>query len=271
MKKHLLCLFVAAFVLLVGVTAVLPFKAAKAEGETSPTGESVSVESVADSAVESVPEESTTDAVINDETLQKIIDDALTEQQKQLAAKWSEMLSTKLLISKDTAYLLVGVLILIGSIIIIFVGRAVHFKHVNKITTEKLKAMQGVYQNATKETTDLKAVLNTFESAQIKESVSAALAACLETLKSDLLQNLKIDSDTLSKLLSDTATQNEMIKTVLNVLKQFAINAGIKTAVTELDKAPEAEAYQKMALKVQKLETELGREKVEEIYNGTNK
>lgn len=230
------------------------------ESEATEITESELVESKTDSEVESIAEsESGTETItITKEELKQIIDEALTENQKNIITIISEKLSGLTGLDFTAIYLIIAAAFVIVLAVIIFI-----VKYVKQKT--RLKATQSAYALEKQIAESNSEILKTLSNDGIAKVVLDALKGGGDDLIVKLAEALKLDETTISKILTAQEMAEEREKKIMLALKAIAKDAGRTEVVNALSEVPEKSVVENMALENEKLKLALGEEKVTEI------
>lgn len=258
MKKKLLILLSAALVFLVGFTTVTA-RAESGEGESAAQSE-IKIESETETETISEPDSENGSEVITitKEELKKLIDDALTENQKNVISLISEKISAWTGLDFTAIYLIIAAAAVIVLSVIIFI-----IKYVK--TKTRLKATQSAYALEKKIADSNSEILKTLSSDGIFKLVLEAMKEGGDDLVVKLAKAMKLDEATISKLITATELSEEREKKIMLALKAIAKDAGKTEVVNALSEAPTKTVVENMALENEKLKVALGDEKVREI------
>lgn len=255
MKKTLLILLTAALVFFTAGFSVVSARAESGEGEKAAQTETESV-STSESASDSV-DGSETITITKDE-LKKLIDDALTENQKNIIKLISEKLSAWTGLDFTAIYLIIAGAAVVLLAIIVFIVKYVR-------TKTRLKATQSAYALEKKIAESNSEILKTLSNDGIFKLVLEAMKEGGDDLVVKLAQALKLDEQTISKLLTAMELAEEREQKIMLALKAIAKDAGKTEIVNALSEAPTKTAVENLTLENEKLKIALGDEKVREI------
>jgi len=256
MKKILLILLTAALVFFTADFSAVSARAESGEGEKAAQTETESV-STSESASDSVTDGSETITITKDE-LKKLIDDALTENQKNVIKLISEKLSAWTGLDFTAIYLIIAGAAVVLLAIIVFIVKYVR-------TKTRLKATQSAYALEKKIAESNSEILKTLSNDGIFKLVLEAMKEGGDDLVVKLAQALKLDEQTISKLLTAMELAEEREQKIMLALKAIAKDAGKTEIVNALSEAPTKTAVENLTLENEKLKIALGDEKVREI------
>lgn len=256
MKKILLILLTAALVFFTAGFSAVSARAESGEGEKAAQTETESV-STSESASDSVTDSSETITITKDE-LKKLIDDALTENQKNIIKLISEKLSAWTGLDFTAIYLIIAGVAVVLLAIIVFIVKYVR-------TKTRLKATQSAYALEKKIAESNSEILKTLSNDGIFKLVLEAMKEGGDDLVVKLAQALKLDEQTISKLLTAMELAEEREQKIMLALKAIAKDAGKTEIVNALSEAPTKTAVENLTLENEKLKIALGDEKVREI------
>ena len=256
MKKILLILLTAALVFFTAGFSAVSARAESGEGEKAAQTETESV-STSESASDSVTDSSETITITKDE-LKKLIDDALTENQKNVIKLISEKLSAWTGLDFTAIYLIIAGVAVVLLAIIVFIVKYVR-------TKTRLKATQSAYALEKKIAESNSEILKTLSNDGIFKLVLEAMKEGGDDLVVKLAQALKLDEQTISKLLTAMELAEEREQKIMLALKAIAKDAGKTEIVNALSEAPTKTAVENLTLENEKLKIALGDEKVREI------
>lgn len=256
MKKILLILLTAALVFFTAGFSAVSARAESGEGEKAAQTETESV-STSESASDSVTDSSETITITKDE-LKKLIDDALTENQKNVIKLISEKLSAWTGLDFTAIYLIIAGAAVVLLAIIVFIVKYVR-------TKTRLKATQSAYALEKKIAESNSEILKTLSNDGIFKLVLEAMKEGGDDLVVKLAQALKLDEQTISKLLTAMELAEEREQKIMLALKAIAKDAGKTEIVNALSEAPTKTAVENLSLENEKLKIALGDEKVREI------
>lgn len=255
MKKTLLILLTAALVFFTAGFSAVSARAESGEGEKAAQTETESV-STSESAYDSV-DGSETITITKDE-LKQLIDDALTENQKNIIKLISEKLSAWTGLDFTAIYLIIAGAAVVLLAIIVFIVKYVR-------TKTRLKATQSAYALEKKIAESNSEILKTLSNDGIFKLVLEAMKEGGDDLVVKLAQALKLDEQTISKLLTAMELAEEREQKIMLALKAIAKDAGKTEIVNALSEAPTKTAVENLTLENEKLKIALGDEKVREI------
>lgn len=255
MKKTLLILLTAALVFFAAGFSAVSARAESGEGEKAAQTETESV-STSESASDSV-DGSEIITVTKDE-LKQLIDDALTENQKNIIKLISEKLSAWTGLDFTAIYLIIAGAAVVLLAIIVFIVKYVR-------TKTRLKATQSAYALEKKIAESNSEILKTLSNDGIFKLVLEAMKEGGDDLVVKLAQALKLDEQTISKLLTAMELAEEREQKIMLALKAIAKDAGKTEIVNALSEAPTKTAVETLTLENEKLKIALGDEKVREI------
>ena len=255
MKKILLILLTAALVFFTAGFSAVSARAESGEGEKAAQTETESV-STSDSASDSV-DGSETITITKDE-LKQLIDDALTENQKNIIKLISEKLSAWTGLDFTAIYLIIAGAAVVLIAIIVFIVKYVR-------TKTRLKATQSAYDLEKKIAERNSKILENLSNDGIFKLVLEAMKEGGDDLVVKLAQALKLDEQTISKLLTAMELAEEREQKIMLALKAIAKDAGKTEIVNALSEAPTKTAVENLTLENEKLKIALGDEKVREI------
>lgn len=255
MKKILLILLTAALVFFTAGFSAVSARAESGEGEKAAQTETESV-STSESASDTV-DGSETITITKDE-LKKLIDDALTENQKNVIKLISEKLSAWTGLDFTAIYLIIAGAAVVLLAIIVFIVKYVR-------TKTRLKATQSAYALEKKIAESNSEILKTLSNDGIFKLVLEAMKEGGDDLVVKLAQALKLDEQTISKLLTAMELAEEREQKIMLALKAIAKDAGKTEIVNALSEAPTKTAVENLTLENEKLKIALGDEKVREI------
>lgn len=255
MKKTLLILLTAALVFFTAGFSAVSARAESGEGEKAAQTETESV-STSESASDTV-DGSETITITKDE-LKKLIDDALTENQKNVIKLISEKLSAWTGLDFTAIYLIIAGAAVVLLAIIVFIVKYVR-------TKTRLKATQSAYALEKKIAESNSEILKTLSNDGIFKLVLEAMKEGGDDLVVKLAQALKLDEQTISKLLTAMELAEEREQKIMLALKAIAKDAGKTEIVNALSEAPTKTAVENLTLENEKLKIALGDEKVREI------
>lgn len=255
MKKTLLILLTAALVFFTAGFSAVSARAESGEGEKAAQTETESV-STFESASDSV-DGSETITITKDE-LKQLIDDALTENQKNIIKLISEKLSAWTGLDFTAIYLIIAGAAVVLLAIIVFIVKYVR-------TKTRLKATQSAYALEKKIAESNSEILKTLSNDGIFKLVLEAMKKGGDDLVVKLAQALKLDEQTISKLLTAMELAEEREQKIMLALKAIAKDAGKTEIVNALSEAPTKTAVENLSLENEKLKIALGDEKVREI------
>nr|DAW59478.1 MAG TPA: hypothetical protein [Caudoviricetes sp.] len=256
MKKTLLILLTAALVFFTAGFSAVSARAESGEGEKAAQTETESV-STSESASDSVTDGSETITITKDE-LKQLIDDALTENQKNIIKLISEKLSAWTGLDFTAIYLIIAGAAVVLLAIIVFIVKYVR-------TKTRLKATQSAYALEKKIAESNSEILKTLSNDGIFKLVLEAMKEGGDDLVVKLAQALKLDEQTISKLLTAMELAEEREQKIMLALKAIAKDAGKTEIVNALSEAPTKTAVETLTLENEKLKIALGDEKVREI------
>lgn len=256
MKKTLLILLTAALVFFTAGFSAVSARAESGEGEKAAQTETESV-STFESASDSVTDGSETITITKDE-LKKLIDDALTENQKNVIKLISKKLSAWTGLDFTAIYLIIAGAAVVLLAIIVFIVKYVR-------TKTRLKATQSAYALEKKIAESNSEILKTLSNDGIFKLVLEAMKEGGDDLVVKLAQALKLDEQTISKLLTAMELAEEREQKIMLALKAIAKDAGKTEIVNALSEAPTKTAVENLTLENEKLKIALGDEKVREI------
>lgn len=256
MKKILLILLTAALVFFTAGFSAVSARAESGEGEKAAQTETESV-STSESASDSVTDSSETITITKDE-LKKLIDDALTENQKNVIKLISEKLSAWTGLDFTAIYLIIAGAAVVLLAIIVFIVKYVR-------TKTRLKATQSAYALEKKIAESNSEILKTLSNDGIFKLVLEAMKEGGDDLVVKLARALKLDEQTISKLLTAMELAEEREQKIMLALKAIAKDAGKTEIVNALSEAPTKTAVETLTLENEKLKIALGDEKVREI------
>ena len=255
MKKTLLILLTAALVFFTAGFSAVSARAESGEGEKAAQTETESV-STSESASDTV-DGSETITITKDE-LKKLIDDALTENQKNVIKLISEKLSAWTGLDFTAIYLIIAGAAVVLLAIIVFIVKYVR-------TKTRLKATQSAYALEKKIAESNSEILKTLSIDGIFKLVLEAMKEGGDDLVVKLAQALKLDEQTISKLLTAMELAEEREQKIMLALKAIAKDAGKTEIVNALSEAATKTAVENLTLENEKLKIALGDEKVREI------
>lgn len=255
MKKTLLILLTAALVFFAAGFSAVSARAESGEGEKAAQTETESV-STFESAYDSV-DGSETITITKDE-LKQLIDDALTENQKNIIKLISEKLSAWTGLDFTAIYLIIAGAAVVLLAIIVFIVKYVR-------TKTRLKATQSAYALEKKIAESNSEILKTLSNDGIFKLVLEAMKEGGDDLVVKLARALKLDEQTISKLLTAMELAEEREQKIMLALKAIAKDAGKTEIVNALSEAPTKTAVENLSLENEKLKIALGDEKVREI------
>lgn len=256
MKKILLILLTAALVFFTAGFSAVSARAESGEGEKAAQTETESV-STSESASDSLTDGSETITITKDE-LKQLIDDALTENQKNVIKLISEKLSAWTGLDFTAIYLIIAGAAVVLLAIIVFIVKYVR-------TKTRLKATQSAYALEKKIAESNSEILKTLSNDGIFKLVLEAMKEGGDDLVVKLAQALKLDEQTISKLLTAMELAEEREQKIMLALKAIAKDAGKTEIVNALSEAPTKTAVENLTLENEKLKIALGDEKVREI------
>lgn len=255
MKKILLILLTAALVFFTAGFSAVSARAESGEGEKAAQTETESV-STSESASDSVDGSET--ITITEDELKQLIDDALTENQKNIIKLISEKLSAWTGLDFTAIYLIIAGAAVVLLAIIVFIVKYVR-------TKTRLKATQSAYALEKKIAESNSEILKTLSNDGIFKLVLEAMKEGGDDLVVKLAQALKLDEQTISKLLTAMELAEEREQKIMLALKAIAKDAGKTEIVNALSEAPTKTAVEALTLENEKLKIALGDEKVREI------
>ncbi len=199
--------------------------------------------------------------VLSREELQEIINNALSENQKNIVDKVSTFISEKLNVAKGNVALIVSSCVLVGGLVIFFVGKYIAKKR--KIAKDKvaMQALADEAQTYKKQSEDYLKLLEQLS----KTNFADVIEKGIKDIEEDIHKNLKLDSNVVGKLLKDIDIQTALTQHVLNALKIVLTKSGNVAAVNELSIAPETAVVERLEYENAKLKETLGDEAVKKI------
>lgn len=256
MKKIILILLTIALVFAV------PFGMATAHAEES--GGGIEAQSEQESVIESESAEeseqgSETITITKDE-LKQLIDEALTENQRNIISMLSEKISNLTGLDFTAIYLIIAACAVVLLGIIVFIVKYVR-------TKTRLKATQGAYALEKQIAESNSEILKTLSNEGIAKIVLDAMKEGGDDLVIKLATALKLDETTISKLITAQEMAEEREKKIMLALKAIAKDAGRTEVVNTLSEVPEKSLVEKMTLENEKLKLALGEKKVDEILS----
>lgn len=260
MKKILLILLTAALVCTAGLSAVSAHAEVLGEGENaaqSDTEIESATESISESVSESVSDGQETITITRDE-LKQLIDEALTENQKNIIKLISEKISAWTGLDFTAIYLIIAGAAVVLLAVVVFIVKYVK-------TKTRLKATQSAYALEKKIAESNSEILKTLSNDGIFKLVIEAMKEGGDDLVEKLAIALKLDEQTISKLLTAMEMAEEREQKIILALKAIAKDAGKTEVVNALSEAPTKTAVENLTLENEKLKIALGDEKVREI------
>lgn len=256
MKKIILILLSIALVVAV------PFGMATAHAEENGGGTEAQPgqESVIESESAEESEQGSEAITITKDELKQLIDEALTENQKNIISMLSEKISGLTGLDFTAIYLIIAACAVVLLGIIIFIVKYVR-------TKTRLKATQGAYDLEKQIAESNSAILKTLSNDGIAKIVLDAMKEGGDGLVIKLATALKLDETTISKLITAQEMAEEREKKIMLALKAIAKDAGRTEVVNTLSEVPEKSLVEKMTLENEKLKLALGEKKVDEILS----
>ena len=256
MKRIMLILLAIALVFAV------PFGMATAHAEESGGGTEAQSEqeSVIESESAEESEQGSETITLTKDELKQLIDEALTENQKNIISMLSEKISGLTGLDFTSIYLIIAACAVVLLGIIIFIVKYVR-------TKTRLKATQGAYDLEKKVADSNSKLLETLSNDGIAKIVLEAMKEGGDDLVIKLATALKLDETTISKLITAQEMAEEREKKIMLALKAIAKDAGRTEVVNTLSEVPEKSFVEKMTLENEKLKLALGEKKGDEILS----
>lgn len=235
------------------------------EGETA--NESVfssEVEEIVESTQESVLEgEEEPKYNLTEEELKKIIDSALTENQKSFVTSISTTLNKFFGWSTEKIYLIVALGILAFALIIFAIGKYISKTRANYTLNEQLKALSAYAEEAEKDKAKYKDLVDVLS----KDGIEGVVNKACDELEAKVISSLKLDSDTIGDLLSKGDLNTAYLEKVVSALKVLAQDAGKTAMLNELSDAPTSAVVKRLEVENEKLKSALGEDAVQKILS----
>lgn len=256
MKKIILILLAIALVFAV------PFGMATAHAEENGGGTEAQPEqeSVIESESAEESEQGSETITITKDELKQLIDEALTENQKNIISMLSEKISGLTGLDFTAIYLIIAACAVVVLGIVVFIVKYVRIK-------TRLKATQGAYVLEKQIAESNSEILKTLSNDGIAKIVLDSIKEGGDDLVIKLATALKLDETTISKLITAQEMAEEREKKIMLALKAIAKDAGRTEVVNTLSEVPEKSLVEKMTLENEKLKLALGEKKVDEILS----
>lgn len=234
--------------------------------QTSPETEEESPETETETETETKTEEDK--VVLTEEELTEIINGALTEQQKNFVDNIANILSEKLGITHEKLFIIVGGALVVLLLLITLIAKVIINRGSLKQTITQLQATQSAYTNLLTDKESLTEALKSLSAEEIGGLFKAIFEENKDLLTNEitekLINNLKIDDNTLSTLLSDNKLVKSQLQALVSGLRAVCEN-NKDLAVKQLSSVATENAVQELALENAKLKAALGEETVAKL------
>ena len=199
--------------------------------------------------------------VLTKEELQELINSALTESQKNFIDKISALVSEKFNLAKGNVALIISLIVLVGGIFVVFIIKYISKKRkIAKDSVEK-QALADEAQVYKKQVEEYSKLLETLS----KSNFADVIEKSIKELEDDIFNNLKLDKETVGKLLKSIDIETTLIQHIVNALKVVCAKSGLTGALNELSTAPETAILEQKEYENAKLKEALGEEAVKKI------
>lgn len=207
---------------------------------------------------------------ITEEELTKLINSALTEQQKQFVDSVAGKIALALGLDHNVVYLACAVALIIILVIIVLVANVFKGKGALKTLSTQLKAQQSAYAVLSDTKEDLQKALQNLTAKDIANFVKVAYSEQADNIVKDVsckvVDKLKLDENTISEVLGNEKVLVEQVKILSDALIAIASN-NRDQAINILSKAPTQDVVNTLALENEKLKSALGEKSVNEVLN----
>lgn len=197
----------------------------------------------------------------NDEDYKNHLDNLLTENQKEVTDKVTEIITDKLNISNTVVYCIVGSIILVAVFLFTLVGK-------NTVKNGKIKKLEeqnkAVVEMAKKSDKDLANLLEVYKSIST-DGIEKTIAEKNKQLEDELLSKLKLDSDTITSLLVNGAKTIDYLEKFFEYFKTMAIKKGDTALINSLAETPDATRLKEQELLIAKIKAKLGDEAFDKL------
>ena len=278
MKKIIVVLVLALF-LTFGVASFFatPISKANAEEETPAITETENngtetpenAETTETEQTPTTPEENGT-VTLTKEEIANLINNALNEQQKQIANGIANKIASVLGIDYNTVYLFVAGALLIILLVAVLLTKYLTGRGAIKSLQTQLKAQQSAYSVLSQSKEDLNAILQNFSAEELGKMLNKVITDNTDTIVNSvtdkIVKNLKIEDNTIAEL----AGEGKVIVEIGYALKEALIAIAENNrdlAIKRLSASPTVEAVNALALENEKLKSALGDEAVSKALN----
>lgn len=279
MKKIIVFLVLALFITF-GVASFFATPAKKASAEELPTTETETEtpeipetpETPTNGEETGTETEKTPTVTLTQEELTEIINNALTEQQKQIADGIAGKIASVLGIDYNTVYLFVAGALVIILLVAVLLTKYLTGRGAVKSLQTQLKAQQSAYSVLSQSKEDLNAILQNFSAEELGKMLNKVITDNTDTIVNavtdKIVKNLKIEDNTIAEL----AGEGKVIVEIGYALKEALIAIAENNrdlAIKRLSASPTVEAVNALALENEKLKTALGDEAVAKVLGIT--
>lgn len=239
---------------------------ANAEELESVISEETAVESEIIPESEETPYESETaveneNKVFTDEEYKEYLDNVLTGTQKDIIDKVTTIVSQYTKISPTVIYCIVGSIFLVCIVIFVLVGKnAVKGSEISKLKEQN----SAVIEMAKKSETELAKMIEVISNLS-SEGFEKMLAERNGEIEKTLIESLKLDTATISELLTNGTKILAYLEKFFDFFKIMAIKKGDGALISTLSDVPDVDIIKKQELIIVKLTSALGEEAVKKI------
>lgn len=196
-----------------------------------------------------------------DEDYKNHLDNLLTENQKEVTDKVTEIITDKLNISNTVVYCIVGSILLVAVFLFTLIGK-------NTVKNGKIKKLEeqnkAVVEMAKKSDKDLANLLEVYKSIST-DGIEKTIAEKNKQLEDELLSKLKLDSDTITSLLVNGAKTIDYLEKFFEYFKTMAIKKGDTALINSLAETPDATRLKEQELLIAKIKAKLGDEAFDKL------
>lgn len=272
MKKLKLLLIAILTTLCLSFGVVAHAEESHLDGEINASSEEItSVEDFTESEITSeITSEETTEGVneessytFTEEELKNFIDSVLDENQKSLISKISDFIGGKFGFNAEKIYIIIALGCALVLIFAVLFGKLISKNKKFNATNEQLKAVSAMLEEANIDKSKYKQLAQALTS----ENLEQVIKTNNEELLANITSLLKVDSNTVSELLTaktlERAEHERFRKALVLVLEK----SGFITAANELATSPTIEEMKNKELENIKLRTALGEETVKKVLS----
>ena len=204
------------------------------------------------------------------EEIANLINNALNEQQKQIANGIANKIASVLGIDYNTVYLFVAGALVIILLVAVLLTKYLTGRGAIKSLQTQLKAQQSAYSVLSQSKEDLNAILQNFSAEELGKMLNKVITdntdAIVNSVTEKIVENLKLEDNTIAEL----AGEGKVIVEIGYALKEALIAIAENNrdlAIKRLSASPTVEAVNALALENEKLKIALGDEAVSKALN----